>query len=101
MRSGQHLWKVGYSFMKGHFRVGAVSINVCKCVTSVAVAVCFSLCQDWHSAQPEEPTSNEISLLARCLAAMASANTEKDILRLDTHYPRDEQVVWKYTVICA
>lgn len=72
--------------MKGHFSVGAVSTNVYKCVTNVAVAVCFSLCQDWHRAWPEEPTSNEISLLARRPRAMASADTEKVILKLDTYY---------------
>lgn len=58
------------------------SANVCEyvCVTGCAVAVCFSLCQDWHLG----PTSNEISLLARHPAAMASADTERDILQLDT-----------------
>lgn len=63
-------------------------VNVCKhvSVTGSAVALCFSLCQDWHAIWPAEPNRNKISLLARFPAAMASALSEKDI-QLDTNIP--------------
>lgn len=56
--------------------VSQYSVSWSQAVQSQCVSVCVSLCQDSHSDWPEEPTGNQISLLARPPVAVASADTK-------------------------